>query len=388
MTMRKTIAMTCAVLALAGGVAAADDETEGDAKAAKKAKKQPAPADKEAEKAEKAEKKRTGDTLEVTGRVFARMTASSEDSAAWQSDLGLASARIGVDYQWREKLRAELSYEAAKSSLRDAYVQLELGHGFRIRAGRFKLPIGTVEQTAAWTLPTIDRGMTADILNDGIAVTGRRSAVGLRWRQPGPWRPTVEVAVAQRTGLIDGDQDALLSDQAGLTVVARAEVQACEMYTVAIAGSSRSLDYGNAVERFRTGSVELEIDLAPAGYGLRLWADAMVGESHLGDRRFGDPIMAFAAGHAIAGYRVGGDDRSDSYVEPYLGVGWFNPVLDHARDDVTEVVVGVAGGLWKRWRIHGQVAYQNAKAERPAGLRADQDVNDKLTVTTQLGAGF
>ena len=250
MIMRKTIAMTCAVLALGGGLAAADDETEGDAKAAKKAKKkQPkAPADKEAAKAEK---KRTGDTLEVTGRVFARMTASSEDSAAWQSDLGLASARIGVDYQWREKLRAEVSYEAKNSSLRDAYVQLELGHGFRIRAGRFKLPIGTVEQTAAWTLPTIDRGMTADILNDGIAVTGRRSAVGLRWRKPGPWRPTVEVAVAQRTGLIDGDQDALLSDQAGLTVVARAEVQACEMYTVAIAGSSRSLDSDSGSRLYR-----------------------------------------------------------------------------------------------------------------------------------------
>lgn len=377
MIMRSTIAATVALIAMSSGGAAADDEPEH-AEQAKQQKK----------KAKDAEKKKTGDTIEVTGRVFARAAASSEDSAPWQSDLGLASARIGVDYQWREQLRAAVSYEAAKSSVRDAYVQLELGHGLRVRAGRFKLPIGVVEQTSAWTLPTIDRGMVADVMDNGIAATGRRSALGLRWRGDGPWRPTVELAVAQLTGLTDGDHDALLADGGGLTVAARAEVQPCALYTFAIAGSSRNVDYGNAVERYWTGSLEVEIDLADAGYGLRLWGEAMVGQSHLGLARFGDPIMPFAAGHAIAGYRVGGADRNDAYVEPYVGAGWFNPVLDHARDDVTEIVVGVAGGLWKRWRVQGQVAYQNARSERPAGLHADQDVNDKLTVTTQLGAAF
>ena len=51
-------------------------------------------------------------------------------------------------------------------------------------------------------------------------------------------------------------------------------------------------------------------------------------------------------------------------------------------------VVGVAGGLWKRWRVQGQLAYQNAKSLRPGGLLGDADVNDRVTVTTQLGAAF
>lgn len=370
------------------------DETEADAVSAPVPEAVPHQNHKKAKAAEKKvkadKKRRTGDTLEVTGRVFARGTASSEDSGAWQSDLGLASARLGVDYQWRQKLRAEISYELTKSSLRDAYVQLELGHGLRLRAGRFKLPVGAIEQTSAWTLPTIDRGMVADILADGIAATGRRSALGLRWRAPerGAIRPSVEVVVAQLRKLGGGDTDALVGDGGGLTVAARAEVQVRRRYTVALTGESRNVDFVNRVERFWTGSLEAELDLADAGYGLRVWGDLVVGQSHFARARYGVADAPFLAGHLIAGYRLGGADRSKSYVEPYLGVGWFNPTLDHKRDDVSEVTVGVAGGLWKRWRLQAQFAYQNAKSARPAGLRFDKDVNDELTITTQVSTAF
>jgi hypothetical protein len=373
----RTIALVLASIALGHGVAAAGDP------APEKKKK-----DKDAEKKSKELEKKLGDTTDVHGRVFARATAASEDDAAWQSELGIASARIAVDYQWREKIRAQVEYEAARESLRDAFVQVELGHGLRLRAGRFKLPMSSIENTSAWTLPTIERGMVADILADGVAATGRRSAMSLRWRGEGAWQPTLEVAVSQLIRLADGDRPGLVGDAGNLTVAARASVSPCEMYTIAIAGSNREIDYTSAVDRFWTGSFEVEVDLAAIGYGLRLWGDAMVGQSHLGVRQYADPSATFATAQVIAAYRVGGADRNASYVEPYLGGGWFNPTLDHKRDDVTEVVAGVAGGLWKRWRLHGQVAYQNAKSARPMSLLGDRDVNDRITVTTQLGMAF
>lgn len=392
-------ALALAVLAAGGGLAVADDsasDPEAAARAAERAARDAAKAEKKAKEAEKkakqAEKRRTGDTIDVHGRLFTRAQAFSESSptgvaAPWQSDLGVESARLSVDYQWREQLRAQVEYEAAKNGLRDAFVQLELGSGLRLQAGRFKLPIGTVEQTSAWTLPTIERGMTADILDDGILVTGRRSAVALRWRGEGAGRPSFEIAAAQLVRVADGDRDGLVRDGGNLAVVARAEVRPCAMYTFAIAGSNRAVDYVTGVERYWTGSLEAEVDLADAGHGLRLWGDAMIGESHLAFRD-GAPRTTFAAGHLIAGYRLGGADRNKPYVEPYVGGGWFNPRIDRKRDDVSELVVGLGGGRWKRWRAHAQVAYQNAKSARPVQLLGDRDVNDRITVTAQLEAAF
>lgn len=379
------IVLTLAVASASARPVAADDGADADAAAHAAAKKQKKKAKDEA-------KRKQGDTLEVHGRVFARGAAANEENAvgtgAWTSELTLASARIGVDYQWREQVRAKISYEAAKSGIRDAYVELTLDHGLRLRAGRMKLPVGAIEQTSSWTLPTIGRGMVADVVADGLAATGRRSAVELRWKGKGPARPAVTVAVAQGVRTVGGQQPGLVDEGGGLTVAARVGIEPCPSYQLAVVGASRVVNYGPAVARYWNAGLELEVDLADAGLGLRLWGDAMYGTSHLGAATLGDADRPFAAAALTAGYRFGGADGGARYVEPYLGAGWFNPIADRKRDDTAEVVVGVAGGLWKRWRAQGQFAYQNAKALRPAGLLGTADVNDRQAVAVQLSTAF
>ncbi len=382
--MRRLIALALTVAAVPP--AAADDpDDDADAAALAAAKKQK-------KKAKDAAKRKDGDTLEVHGRVFARGAAEKEETAlgpgAWTSELTLSSARIGFDYQWREQLRVELSYEAAKSSLRDAYVELDLDHGLRLRAGRMKLPVGAVEQASAWALPTIGRGMVADVVADGLGATGRRSAVELRWKHKGPARPSVTLAVAQGVVTTGGEQPGLVDEGGGLTVAARIAVEPCPTYQLAVVGASRVVNYGSDVARYWNAGLELEVDLAEAGLGLRLWGDAMYGTSHLGAAAVGDADRPFAAAALTAGYRVGGAESGAGYVEPYLGAGWFNPIADRKRDDTAEIVVGVAGGRWKRWRAQAQFAYQNAKALRPAGLLGSDDVNDRQAIAVQLGTAF
>lgn len=382
--MRSLIAT--ALIVAAAAPALADDPTDdADAAALAAAKKQK-------KKAKDDAKRKQGDTLEVHGRVFARGAATKEETAlgagAWTSELTLASARIGVDYQWREQLRAKLSYEAAKSSVRDAYVELDLDHGLRLRAGRMKLPVGAIEQTSSWTLPTIGRGMVADVVADGLGASGRRSAMELRWKSKGPARPSVTLAIAQGVRTAGGQQPGLVDEGGGLTVAARVGVEPCPSYQIAAVGASRVVNYGSDVARYWNAGLELEVDLADAGVGLRLWGDAMYGTSHLGAATLGDADRPFAAAALTAGYRFGGADNGARYVEPYLGAGWFNPIADRKRDDTAEVVVGVAGGLWKRWRVQAQFAYQNAKALRPAGLLGTADVNDRQAVAIQLGSAF
>lgn len=382
--MRSLIAT--ALIVAAAAPALADDPTDdADAAALAAAKKQK-------KKAKDDAKRKQGDTLEVHGRVFARGAATKEETAlgagAWTSELTLASARIGVDYQWREQLRAKLSYEAAKSSVRDAYVELDLDHGLRLRAGRMKLPVGAIEQTSSWTLPTIGRGMVADVVADGLGASGRRSAMELRWKSKGPARPSVTLAIAQGVRTAGGQQPGLVDEGGGLTVAARVGVEPCPSYQIAAVGASRVVNYGSDVARYWNAGLELEVDLADAGVGLRLWGDAMYGTSHLGAATLGDADRPFAAAALTAGYRFGGADSGARYVEPYLGAGWFNPIADRKRDDTAEVVVGVAGGLWKRWRVQAQFAYQNAKALRPAGLLGTADVNDRQAVAIQLGSAF
>ena len=352
--------------------------------AAKKAKK-------DAKDAKEAAERKAGDTLEVHGRVFTRATATKEETALgpgeWTNEFSLASARIGVDYQWREKVRAQVEYETTRDSLRDAFIELTLGHGLRLRAGRIKLPIGAIEQTSTWTLPTIDRGMVADVLADGLGMTGRSSALELRWRDEGPWRPTVTVTVAQGVRTTGGEQPGAIEDGGALTVAARAEVSPC-LAQIAVVGASRVVNYGSAAARFWNAGLEVELDLEPISRGLRLWGDVHYGTSHLGAAVLADADRPFAAAELVAGYRFGGLDKNARYVEPFVGAGWFNPIADRKGDDTTEVVVGVAGGLWKRWRAQAQFGYQNAKSLRPAGLLGTADVNDRQRVTLQLGAAF
>lgn len=362
------------------------DEAAAEGKKKKKSKKEET---KEEKEARKAEERRTGDTIDVTGRVYTRMTMSSEDDAPWQSDLELQSARIGFDYQWREKFRVEVSYEAARDSIRDAFIELQLGHGLRLRAGRMKVPVSMIERTSSWTLPVVGRGMVADILNDGIVLTGRRTAAVLRWRGTSAMQPTIEVAAQQQTNLAGDEITGVVSDGAGVNVYGRVEVSSpCRMYTFAIGGANRAVAVGEDLKRYSSVAAEIEVDLEAIESGLRAWGDVVYGQSHLAAVALGEVKTRYLGAHAVIGYRLGGLDRNEVYVEPFVGAGWFDPTTSADRDEVAEVRGGLSGGIWKRWRAQAQLTYRNAKSARPPLLLGDLDVNDGLAFSAQLGAAF
>ena len=92
------------------------------------------------------------------------------------------SARLAARYQWKDRMRVKLSIEAAdKVAVRDAYVALAAADALQITAGRAKLPITVIERASAWTLPTIERGAVAIVLEDGLGLTGRRDGASAEW---------------------------------------------------------------------------------------------------------------------------------------------------------------------------------------------------------------
>jgi hypothetical protein len=295
-----TLAMALALTA-AGAIGSARGDDGGDDSGDGDREEDAARALAKAKKAKKEAKAEAGQTVEVHGRVFARMTASREETVLgttpWTSSLDLASARIGIDYQWRKRVRAKVSMEA-RGSVRDAFVEVPLGDGLRLRAGRMRLPIGALEQTSAWTLPTIERGLVAAVLSDGVGLTGRRDGVELRWRGDGAWRPTVTLAVAQGVNVLGDDLVGPVEDGGAITVAARVAVEPCPMYRVALVGASRAYNAGTDVARYWSATLEAEVDLEAIGRGFRLWGDATYGTAHFGDATVGDPDRGFLAGEA------------------------------------------------------------------------------------------
>ncbi len=327
--------------------------------------------------------------LSVAGRVFARGAASSIEGEPWFGELSLDSARVAVNYTWKEKTRVKVSVDAAGSvDVKDAFVELAAGGGVTVRAGRFKLPISALEQASAWTLPTIDRGAVADVLADGVALTGRRDGVQATWAAAGRG-PRVIAALSQSTTTAGDDPARALADGAGVAATVRGELDACPGIRLGVFGSNREVIDGSTARRYWAGGVDAEADLDDAGFGLRLWADLVVGESHLGALALGEDATGFVAAQLAGGWRFGGAKKNKPYIEPFVLGAFLNPSWQRKRDDVTEVIAGVAAGRWKRWRGQGQLSVINARGLRPAGLGgALVDVNDTITATLQLGAAF
>jgi hypothetical protein len=320
--------------------------------------------------------------------VFVRATAADTDLAPATGELSLDSARLAASYRWKDRMRVKLSLEAAgKVAVRDAFVALDAGGGARVSAGRFKLPITALERASAWTLPTIDRGAVAEVLEDGVGLTGRRDGVGVTWR-PSGYAARLEVVASQSVATSGEDPARPLEDGAGVAAAVRGAVAVTPGVTVGAGASNREVNFVAGVGRYWAGALDLEVDLAARGLGLRVWGDLVVGQSHLGADTI-DEATTFVAAQLVAGWRLGGADKGKRYVEPYVLGAILNPELGDGRDDLTDVTVGVAAGRWKRWRGHAQLSVVNVKAERPAGLAGfGADVDDRVAATVQLGAVF
>lgn len=326
--------------------------------------------------------------LTFGGRVFARATAFDTDDTPWTGGLELASVRLGASYRWKKKLRAKVVLEAAgKVSVRDALLSLDGPRGLELTVGRFKVPVSAIERASAWVLPSIDRGAVAEVLEDGLALTGRRDGVELRWQRK-KRGPAVLATVSQSVATTGDAAARPLSDGAGLSAALRGELALGRSARLGAVVSSREVNYVSDVGRYWAAGLDAEVDLSERGLGLRAWLDVLVGQSHLAAASADDPT-SFLASQAIAGYKLGGATRSDFYLEPYALAAYLNPDLDHRTDHVLDTSVGLAGGRWQRWRVQLQGSRVATWSRRPAGLLGfGADLNDRLAVSLQLGAAF
>lgn len=335
-----------------------------------------------------ADKDSPDEALQLGGRVFVRASAFDTDAADWTGQLELASVRLGASYRWKDRLRVKGVLEAAgKVSVRDAYLEVPLAHHVELRAGRFKGPVSAIEQASAWDLPSIDRGAVADILQDGLGLTGRRDGLELAW-SPRKGGPKVSLVLSQSMATTGDEPARPLADGAGVTAALRAELAPTPTVRLGAVVSNREVNYVKDVGRFWAGGVDAEVDLHDAGLGLRLWADALVGQSHLAADSADQPTT-FLAGQVIAGWRLGGAKKGKRYLEPYVLAAYLNPDLGHKLDHVADTAVGLAGGRWKRWRAQVQASRLGTWSRRPPALGGfDVDVDDRISVSAQLGAAF
>lgn len=325
--------------------------------------------------------------LTFGGRVFARATAFDTDDVPWTGGLELASVRLGARYRWKKKLRAKVVLEASgKVSVRDALLELDGPRGLELSIGRFKGPVSAIERASAWILPSIDRGAVAEILEDGLALTGRRDGVELRWQRK-KRGPAVLATVSQSVATTGDAAARPLSEGAGLAAALRGELSLGRRARIGAVVSNREVNYVSDVGRYWAAGLDAEIDLGER-LGLRAWIDVLAGQSHLGATSADAPTTFFAS-QAIAGKTFGGATRGAFYLEPYVLAAYLNPDVEHRLDHVLDTSVGLAGGRWQRWRLQLQGSRVATWSRRPAGLLGfGADLNDKLAVSLQLGAAF
>lgn len=332
----------------------------------------------------------SSEPLTFAGRVFTRVTAMSVDGAPWTGEVALDSARLAANYIWKEQVRAKVSIEAANGpEVKDAFVDLKLCECFSVRAGHFKVPISSLEQASAWTLPMIDRGVVAEVLEDGVTLTGRRDSV------QGTWRPTLETRVVMalsQSRSTDGEDPAqFLSEGGGVAAAVRAERDVVEGVRLGVVGANREIIDGSTARRYWAGGLDVEIERTIGGRALRVWADLLAGQSHLGTLLAGTERSTFVTAQALAAYRFGGGGKKKHrpYVEPFVFGAFFNPSVDAKRDDLSEVAGGVAAGRWRLWRGQAQLSFVTAKGLQPSGIGgALVSIPDAIKVTFQLGAAF
>lgn len=310
-------------------------------------------------------------------------------------DLSLQSARIGAEYQsplpW---LAAELELElAGKVRTKDAYV--EAGKTLYARVGQFKVPAAELELVSPWKVPLVRRGFVHDLLTDWMDVGGRLPGVQLGYRGKGALKPRFSAGAFQgRTlkGVVPGERDTRLIDHASLqaqTFAARGEVT---LGGVAIGAWYEQRVGSSEVGQFRhyaTFGLDATTDQRLGPGALRFWLDGLGGQSFYvaGSESVNDPKAWFIGGRALVGYRFGGAEQGEPYLEPFGFFGALDPDADITSDLATEVACGVAGGLWDRARLTLQAETTHAKRNFPTSLLEHQEP-DHRSVLLQAGARF
>jgi hypothetical protein len=352
--------------------------------------------------------KAKGHKLEFKGRIIARAQLTSrrlqlvgadlrlEDRKLNSFDLSVPSARFGFHYDTHiPYVSASASVEFLdKPKLKDAFVQAK-HDGFGVRVGQFKLPGSPFETASRLSLPSAGRGFIHDILTDRLEIGGRRPGVAGFAKLKLQKQAALELTLGAFQGSYLQDEAtrdrSLLSLQAtgAQTAVARAEL-ALPALQVGVTGNYRVgtnqlFQRGDETAHFWSGGVDAALDTWLGGGGLRVWADANLGESwFVVDKRSASGRPIYAAVRGMAAFRVGGRERGHVYVEPYALVGGLDPDAKVTHDLAFEVAAGVSAGLWERGHLTVQGGLMRTQRNFPISFVL-ADYRDQKNLLLQLG---
>lgn len=345
--------------------------------------------------------------VQLKGRVFALTEVSHRHETVVGSsgtlqardrdalDLSLQSARFGVSYHSPLRfLSLQLEVEVTgKPRAKDAFV--EVGKTFFVKAGQFKVPSATFELESPWRLPLARRGLVHDLMTDWLDIAGRRPGVAIGYKGKGGVKPRLTLGAFQGTTLkqvVPGDRDVRLIDHASLTAqtyAARAEVTLA-MVTLGAwyeqrVGSTVAADFSH----FATFGLDAEVSQRFEHGALRVWLDGSAGESLYvhADKPASDSTPWFASGRALVGYRFGGLEQGDPYIEPFGFFAVLDPDTEVVADFATEAALGVAAGFWDRGRLTLQGEMTDAKRNFPGGFLDSQNP-EHMSLLLQAGARF
>jgi hypothetical protein len=382
-----TVLLAAMLLALAGNAQAQGEPVPVPQPAAPGATALPAAPAPTAEQADKKQKKKDQSAAEkraiavteagvfgVKGRVLTELRLRRADRTTVDAqgipqredvdslDIALDSARFSLLYQapapW---LQAELEIEIAdpdQTELKDAYILAD-GGWLSAKAGNFKPPTSAIDLESAWTLPMASRGFINDLLEEWLAVGGRRPGVQVALEHRDGIEPKLILGAFQGSVLTDqvgDDRDTELIDEASLdaqTWAARAQVELGKVdvgvFFVHRVGSPAPLQ----TRHFPLAGADVTIDEEFGDFGARAWLDAHVGESwyaHSG-RPAGDGDPWLFSLRAILAARYGGTSDDMPYSEVHVSLGMLDPDLDISSDWARDLAAGFNVGLWDRARL-------------------------------------
>ena len=184
------------------------------------------------------------------------MDVSSDERHAWDRQLEMSSARLGLEARVggvKTVVEADL---ASDPLVEDAYVRIDLVRATRLTAGRFKAPFSERRLESAWTLPLVDRGLVDQYLVKRNGLGGRRLGVAGTLR---PWDGRLEATA----GIFAGDPNALeAGSDAGEDWAARVALRASGTVEVGLSGYRAGAGSGpDAAPERHAGGAFATVDL-------------------------------------------------------------------------------------------------------------------------------
>jgi hypothetical protein len=320
-------------------------------------------------------------SVEVGGRLDVRETLERPQGGIWAGELTIPTARVEVSYRWKKRLRAVVEFDA-RGELKDVFVWLKIANGFSTRAGRFKLPLSLIELESATKLPLVRRGLLRDVLDDALNLSGRSPGAQLEWKCPGCTQDLKLQAGVWQTR--DPDTKIALERGLGLLPALRGTWQLGGFQV----GASALLQPEGASPGGDQSSWLTALDVRhtlPLGSGaLRTWAEAITGRAApIGGT--GNLLM----GRAVTAWRLGGAERGNAYLEPFVLLSAMDPDLDGHEDLLWEGALGLNAGQWERWRVQAQFEVRKAEAGVPPVLEAlEESLASRRALLVQLEVGF